>query len=133
MRILAALLAVVTLSGCGLISVSTNIPFLNGSGTTLEVVNASDYEVSLTVNGDPQRFEFLNSPPTDRLKPGQSAVISRTNWNRQAKELTIVAKAWCEEEMVGVTYRKMYVYNNYNQSGAWTLCDEDFVKCHSWR
>lgn len=117
-----ALLAMPALSGCGLISISTNIPPLNGSGYKLTVINSSDYEIALVVNGEQMEFEFPNGHKSLRLKRGQTALLEFTNWGNRHKEVSLVAMAWSSH---GCGYVKsasgvIHVSNEYGES---KFCD----------
>lgn len=119
------------LGGCGLISINSNIPFITGSGTIIEVVNASEYDLTLSVNGVSQEFEFPATEKSatrrsDRLRSGESVAIRIRNWSGQGGEVIIVAKAWAGNEFIGTTVAKTHVAYNYQQADAIMITNEAF-------
>ena len=132
LTLVAMVLAIPALSGCGLIQVSTNIPLFYSF--SLEVVNASDYPVTLSANGEPLKFEFPDGRNTEYLKPGESTAIRIRNWNRQTASVTVIAKAWnVNDKLVGAIDRSFYVYGDYTQSDSWILRNDAFQNGQWWR
>lgn len=90
-------------SGC---SINTNIPLFYGAGTTVEVINNSDYAVSITVNGYQQTFECRDENGRTKESPmlmpnGPSGVMHITNWSGYGQRASLAVRGWNGREAVG--------------------------------
>lgn len=107
------------------------------SRNTLEIVNQSDYEITVNKNGKPLEWKFKDEGGkrvSNRLRPGESGVVGVSH------DSVFVAKAWSGREFVGTaTFRKEGTlddnryyggyYSNYSRRAypeAWILEGRDF-------
>ncbi len=128
--ILSILALLASLTGCGLVRINTNIPLFS-SGTVIEVVNGSEYDIVLSVNGHQQKFEFPDDRKADLLKPSESAVICVRNWSGSgySTEVMMVAKAFSCGEFIAVSTAKAWAHSygpGHQQAEAWVITNADF-------
>ena len=117
------------LTGCGVASLNTNLPFFYGH--RMEITNASDYDLTVQVNGAQQKFEFRDEDGnkkyvTDRIKTGKSVIWKFRNWNTQPAETLVTVKAWVNGDFVGVYSGSLTTHNGANQAEAWVFRNEHF-------
>lgn len=143
MRILLIALSLVLLSGCAvanatlgtidsMFTVKTNIPFFYGY--SYEIVNASDYQISVTANGWQQKFQYSSSGKvSEMIAPGASITIPIKNWSETTLEATITIKGWNEDgSLAGATTRKVYIYGNRSQANTWIVRNNTITSNGWW-
>lgn len=129
MRVLCTSLAVALFSGCGIISIDTNIPLFNGSGVTLVITNASDYNVAILEDGKLHEFNF-DDEKQQYLKTGQTKSLHLTSW-RSYKKVTITAKAFdCAGKFVGIRSKVISITSGYQESYPWEIRNQSFADNH---
>jgi len=125
------LMAVLLFSGCSLVKINTNIPLFYDY--SFEVINASDYELEATANGEKLVFRFDDDLKSAKLKPGQSATIRFQNYSGYTSETTVSVKGWYPHgEFVGAATTKIYIAGNRKQSDSWIVRNDDFRNHYRW-
>lgn len=111
-------------------SLNTNLPIFNG--TTIEIINESDYEIEVFVNGNPVKEEMKNCNTRNaRLKKGDTATLSLRNWNNTSVTVSISVKGWYTHgEFAGAARKQIYLYtNSYSSySDSWIVTNQTFSK-----
>ncbi|MEK7590238.1 MAG: hypothetical protein AAB454_00845 [Patescibacteria group bacterium] len=141
MKLLLIVLLLAFASGCAVIgatadavnsmfTIKTNIPFFYGY--SYEIVNASDYNISVTANGWQQKFQYSSGKVSEMIAPGESVVIPIKNWSGTILEATITVKAWDNKKLVGATTRKVYIYGNRSQANTWIIQNHTIAGSGWW-
>lgn len=117
---LMAFLVVMT-TGCGLMSVGVSGNFSGSSGfgtadATIEVLNSTEYVLTITLNGRPQTFEFTDGRVSDQLPPGGSTTFYASNWFGRSGQFMLMVKAWNGSEFVDGDSYTFYIDGYYRQA-----------------
>lgn len=109
--ILGLALLLACTSGCGALMVG------NYGSNTLEVVNSSTHDLTISVNGRLMEFKFGDGHQSQIVPPGESVRL------KYSRTMAIVAKFYDHGHFVGVATHKRYASDNYY--GGYTSRDAD--------
>ncbi len=124
--LLALLMSPLFSAGCGMISVSaSNLPFLTGSGTSVSIMNASDYTVRLTLNTRPMHWKDADGKKVTELPRGLRAPISAYNWGQYDGCMVLSVDAFQDKEYVGSAAYTLSVPTNYSRPYSLSVVNDD--------
>lgn len=110
--------ALVVLSGCGIVGVSTNIPYHQ---TSITLVNESDHPVKVIVNGNTLKADSSNEDFI--LYPGNYINLKFSNWSHRPAEVGITV---ISTKAGRAAYNSFYVSGYYGRHKSWAITNRHF-------